>query len=126
MCDSRELVSRLMGRAVFEALLIRLPDSFYGLLPEAKDWIWDELLGVVNQGLTDPETLSIIAEKLIKGELVDTAGLLSPGAPSLAGVGQACCVCDKTAAGVEDKYTKEFSEKLLKEHGDETVFEVGL
>jgi hypothetical protein len=118
MCDSRELVSRLMGRAVFEDLLIRLPDAFYSLPLEAKDWVWDELLGAVNQGIEDPKALAVIAEKLIQGELVDTAGLLSSGAPSLAGVGQAC--------SVEDEYTKEFSEKLLKEHGDEPVFEMGL
>jgi hypothetical protein len=99
MCDSRELVSRLMGRAVFEALLIRLPDAFYSLLPEAKDWIWDELLGFVNQGIEDPEELANAASKLMKGELVDAS---------------------------VDEYSKDFAEKLKKEHGDEPVFEVGL
>lgn len=126
MCDSRELVSRLMGREVFEDLLIRLPDSFYSQPPEAKDWVWDELLGVVNQGIEDPQALVVIADKLIKGEPVSVAGAgqLSSSSPSLqVRAGLACCVDD---GSLVDEYTKEIAEKLLKEHGDETVFEVGV
>jgi hypothetical protein len=118
-CQSLRLVKALIGQVPFEQLLIRMPDGFFSLLPETKDWIWDELLNAVNQGIEDPQALAVIADKLIKGEPVSVAGAgqLSSNSPSLQRAGLACSV---------DEYNQEIAEKLKKEHGDEPVFEVGL
>jgi hypothetical protein len=109
----------LIGQEAFADLLIRLPDSFYCLFPEAKEWVWDELMSAVNQGIEDPLTLADIAEKLITGEPVSIvgAGQLSSGSPSLPGVGLACS---------GDEFTNQMAKKLGEEHGDEPVFEVSL
>ena len=49
MCESLRLVNLLLGQERFEDLLIRMPDGFYNLFPESKEWIWGEVLNAVNQ-----------------------------------------------------------------------------
>jgi hypothetical protein len=126
MCQSLRLVSLLIGQDGFEDLLIRMPDSFFSLMPETKAWVWDEILNMVNQGIEDPATLAKVAEQLIKGEPVDVpllpaggAGQLNPGPPYLQdGAGLAC--------SDSDDYSIQKFKELTKEHGDEPVFEVSL
>jgi len=65
--DSLRLVSLLIGQANFEDLLIMLPDEFFGLDAEGKAWVWDQLLGEVNQGMTDPARLARAAMALVEG-----------------------------------------------------------
>jgi hypothetical protein len=123
MCQSLRLVSLLIGQDSFEDLLIRLPDGFFSLMPETKEWVWDELLGAVNQGTLEPKDLAQMAEKLIAGETVSVpgAGQLSSGPLTLQdGVGLAC----SGDGSPDDEYSKEMAEKLIKEHGDDKVFEV--
>lgn len=63
--SSLRLVSLLIGQEQFEELLILLPDGFYRLQAETKNDIWDELLGVVNEGIEDPQPLAEMAMALI-------------------------------------------------------------
>ena len=67
MSESLRLVSLLIGQDSFEDLLVRLPDEFYGLSSENKDWVWDQLLGEVNQGNEDPQRLARAAMALVAG-----------------------------------------------------------
>jgi len=113
MSTSLLLVSGLLGDK-FVDLLIRMPDRYFVLFPEAKDWVWDEILNAVNQGIEDPQTLANMAEKLIAGVTASNTVLLS-SEPPLSDVGQDC-----------NEFSKEMAEKLIKEHGDEDVFEIRL
>jgi hypothetical protein len=65
--DSLRLVSLLIGQGGFEDLLIMLPDEFFGLDAEGKAWVWDQLLGEVNQGVIDPARLAKAAMALVEG-----------------------------------------------------------
>ena len=65
--DSLRLVSLLIGQGGFEDLLIMLPDEFFGLDAEGKAWVWDQLLGEVNQGVIDPARLAKAAMVLVEG-----------------------------------------------------------
>ena len=65
--DSLRLVSLLIGQGGFEDLLILLPDEFFGLDANGKTWVWDRLLGEVNQGMTDPARLAKTAMALVEG-----------------------------------------------------------
>ena len=65
--DSLRLVSLLIGQANFEDLLVMLPDEFFGLDADGKTWVWDQLLGEVNQGMTDPARLARAAMALVEG-----------------------------------------------------------
>ncbi len=95
MGDSLRLISLLIGQNAYEDLLIRMPGTYFSLMPETKEWVWDELLGLVNQGIEDPAELAKAAEGLLTAE-------------------------------VPDEYSKEMSDKLIREHGDEEVHEVHL
>jgi len=64
---SLQMVSFLIGQANFEDLLIMLPDEFFGLSAGGKTWVWDRLLGEVNQGVTDPARLAKTAMALVEG-----------------------------------------------------------
>ena len=64
---SLQMVSFLIGQANFEDLLIMLPDEFFGLSAGGKAWVWDQLLGEVNQGVTDPARLAKTAMALVEG-----------------------------------------------------------
>lgn len=64
--QSLRLVSLLVGQDVFEDLLIRLPDSFFALSAENKNWVWDQLLGEVNQGVEDAIILARLASSLVE------------------------------------------------------------
>ena len=65
--ESLRLVSLLIGQGGFEDLLIMLPDEFFGLSAGGKTWVWDRLLGEVNQGVTDPARLAKTAMALVEG-----------------------------------------------------------
>jgi hypothetical protein len=139
MCESLRLVNLLIGQERFEDLLIRMPDGFYNLFPESREWIWGEMLNAVDQGIEDPQALAVIAGKLIRGEPVSVVGAgqlnlktndefyLLPSQASDSSyppkIGLACSVDDGSSV---DEYTQEMVDKLIKEHGDEPVTEAHL
>ena len=52
------LVSLMLGPEIFAALLIILPDTFYGLHRDQQEQYWQTCLTAVNQGERDPQALA--------------------------------------------------------------------
>lgn len=60
------LVMGLVGEDVFSQLLIGMPDEFFRMGRSAQDETWKAVLRKVNEGIKEPEKLSLFTEEWIR------------------------------------------------------------
>lgn len=56
----------LIGEEAFQQLLIGMPDEFFGMQRTEQDELWKAVLRKVNEGIKEPEKLSLFTEEWIR------------------------------------------------------------
>lgn len=60
------MVMGLVGEDVFSQLLVGMPDEFFGMHRSEQDELWKAVLRKVNEGIKEPEKLSLFTEEWVR------------------------------------------------------------